>query len=166
MCFFITLMAVTILNHNVNMSQTRFDHILKQITFWWVIVNVKFTNLVSCWVLNKMTVWFFHIVLYPYYKLCRDFDSFTPQITSCHGFHPMVKISLRLASSRRPYRILWIFQHSLYLAARQPCLCWSWDHWRAFDGQILCFSGKSSSPPGEGEWGTLEEDPRSRQDPE
>ena len=65
MCFFITLLAVTILNHSVDMSLTSFDHILKQIILWWIDVDLKFTRLVSCWVLTKMTVWFSHIIEFP-----------------------------------------------------------------------------------------------------
>ena len=52
--------------------------------------------------------------------------------------------------------------HFHYLAARQPCLCWSWGHWKALEGQTVCLSVKSSSP--EGEWAVSE--PKRLQDPE
>ena len=52
--------------------------------------------------------------------------------------------------------------HFHYLAARQPCLCWSWGHWKALEGQTVCLSVKSSSP--EGEWVVSE--PTRLQDPE
>ena len=113
MCFFITLLAVTILNHNGAMSQTSFDHNLKRDTLVKVDINVKFTRLVSCWVKcgMKTTVILPDCVISPYNMLCRDFDYFTTQITSCHGFHSMVRISLLEAKGLNSLNCSTLFGH-------------------------------------------------------
>ena len=164
MCFFITLLAIPILNHSDAMSHTSFDHNLKQaiLVSWYHCI--KFTRLVSYWVLTKMT--WKRLILpdcvislqytLPWFRLFHDTDHKLPWF-SLHGQNIT-------APCLKPKA--WILSTSTsppYLARRQPRLCWSWGHWRALDGHILCFSGKSSSPGGE--WGRLE-DPRSRQDPE
>ena len=159
MCFFITLLAVTILNHSGAMSQTSFDHNLKRETLVKVDIDVKFTDLslVESSVAWKR-LWSYQIVLFLLTICCAVIS-----IISRHRSQAaMVFTPWSEYHCLKPKAwILWIVQH--YFATRQPCLCWSWGHWRALDGQILCFSGKSCSPGGE--WGTLG-DPRSRQDAE